>query len=371
MLQINNKYTQLASPDIRFTDIITVLRVLGSGMLVQGSKVKKVENMLATFLDTPNASLVSNGTASLHIALVMLGVGPGDEVIVPAFSYVATANVVELVGATCIFADINLDTFNIDVTNLESLISEKTKAIIPVHEFGLCADMTAIMEIANKYKISVIEDAACAIGATHKGQKAGTIGDFGSFSFHPRKSITSGEGGCLIASSKDKSDHVKCLRNHGISVSSKNMDFIDAGFNYRMTDIQAALLLGQLSRLEKSLQSKRKIAAKYLSKIKNSKVKLPSVPNDSEHSWQTFHVLLQSEESRDQLSTHLLQDTIKTNYGAQCIPAMTYYRNKYCWNAPEKFPNAFRAFTCGLAIPIYNKLTRQQVNTIINSINRF
>lgn len=371
MFKPRRQFTQLALPDVRFEDIFRALQVLRSGMLVQGTKVEQVENILSNYLGTSNSSLVSNGTASLHIALVVLGIGPGDEVIVPAFSYVATANVVELVGAKCVFADIDLDTFNIDVAQLKDLISDKTKAIIPVHEFGLCADMTSIMKIADQYGIKVIEDAACAIGATHKGQKAGTFGDFGSFSFHPRKSVTSGEGGCLIASSIQKSHRVKCLRNHGISATSNSIDFVDAGFNYRLTDIQASLLIGQLRRLKSVLQIKRKIASNYLSKINNSLVTLPSVPINYEHSWQTFHILLPSEECRNSLSKHLLQDRIKTNYGAQCIPAMTYYLKKYNCNPSKNYPNAYRAFSCGLAIPIYPQLTGQQIKSIINSINRF
>lgn len=368
---MNRQNIQLASPDIRLQDFYRVLEVLRSGMLVQGSKVSNVESIISDHLGIPYAAMVSNGTASLHIALVALGIGPGDEVIVPAFSYIATANVVELVGATCVFADINLATFNIDASCLERLITKRTKAIIPVHEFGLCADMTALMNLADKYDIKIIEDAACAIGATHKGRYAGTFGDFGSFSFHPRKSVTSGEGGCLISSSEYLSNKVKCLRNHGISAVSQSMEFIDAGFNYRMTDIQASLLIGQLLRLKGALKRKQQIAKYYLSEIKNPHIILPSIPQGSLHTWQTFHILLHSQETRDRLCRHLLQDGIKTNYGAQCIPAMTYYMKNYPCQPSVVFQNAYKAFTCGLAIPIHNKLSLHQIKFITSSINRF
>jgi perosamine synthetase len=361
----------LTSPDIRQEDIDRVVAVLRSGMLVQGSKVKEAESALAAFTGAACVDLVSNGTGSLHLALIAVGVGTGDEVIIPAFSYVATANVVELVGAKCVFVDIDLPTFNIDSQYIEAQITPHTKAIMPVHEFGLCANMTAIMDIADRYGIPVIEDAACAIGATHHGRQAGTFGCFGSFSFHPRKSITAGEGGCLVTPNSALDRRVRTLRNHGIAPDSIPMDFIEAGFNYRMTDIQGAMLLGQLDRLPETLARKRTIASRYLADMKNPQVSLPSVPEGGEHSWQTFHLLLESESRRDAMSAHLRQLGVMSNYGAQCIPAMTYYRNKYGENLWRDFPNAYRAYTCGLAIPLYEKLTDEQVEQVIHSVNTF
>ena len=166
-------------------------------MIVQGKVVERFEHAVARFVGAKHAVAVSNGTASLHLALLSLDVGVGDEVIVPAFSYIATANVVELVGATPIFVDISLKDFNIDASLIESAITNKTKAIIPVHEFGQPANMADINRIAKKYNLRVIEDAACALGSEFGGKKVGVLGDVGSFSFHPRKSITSGEGGIL------------------------------------------------------------------------------------------------------------------------------------------------------------------------------
>lgn len=361
----------LASPDIQDDDIDRVNEVLRSGMLVQGKKVSEVEALLSEIIGISDVCLVSNGTASLHLALIALGIGPGDEVIIPAFSYVATANVVELVGAKCVFADIDNRTFNIDPTKIEDLISDRTKAIMPVHEFGLCADMISIMEIAHRHGIPVIEDAACAIGSTLGGRHVGTFGRFGSFSFHPRKSVTSGEGGCLVTVSPELANSIRILRNHGIVTDRMPMDFVEAGFNYRLTDIQAALLIGQLARLSNTLSQKRKIASRYLSEIKNTRVTLPFVPEGIEHSWQTFHILMESEDQRNAMIVHLRQFGVMSNYGAQCIPAMTYYRNKYGEFRWRDFPNAYSAFTCGLAVPIYEKLTDNQVYKIIKTINSF
>jgi perosamine synthetase len=371
MRTTDNLTVSLGSPDIRQEDIDRVNEVLRSGMLVQGRNVSQVESILSGIIGTSEACLVSNGTASLHLALVALGVGQGDEVIIPAFSYVATANVVELVGAECVFADIDLKSFNINPANIEDLITPRTKAIIPVHEFGLCAEMGAIMDIANRHGIPVIEDAACAIGSTFLGKHAGSFGHFGSFSFHPRKSVTSGEGGCLVTESPQLADCIRTLRNHGIAPGRLPMDFVAAGFNYRLTDFQAALLIGQLNRLDDTLLRKRQIASRYLSEMNIPSAVLPSVPHGSEHSWQTFHILLETTAERDALSEHLRRSGVMSNYGAQCIPAMSYFMNKYGKNHWKCFPNAYRAYSCGLAIPIHEKLSDREVCKVISSVNSY
>ena len=181
----NKDFIPLMVPDIRQEDIDAVVSVLQTGMFTQGSKVEELENNLAKYLGVKHAIAVSSGTATLHLALVALGIGKGNEVIVPAFSYMATANVVELVGATPIFVDIDINTFNIDINLIEQAITSNTKAIMPVHEFGLACDIIEICKLAKKYDIKVIEDAACALGATESGKFTGTFGDVGSFSFHP------------------------------------------------------------------------------------------------------------------------------------------------------------------------------------------
>jgi len=210
------EFIPLTSPDIRDEDIEAVVKVLRSGMLVQAQNVTDFENAMVSFTKTGQAIAVSNGTATLHLALVALGIGSGDEVIVPALSYVATANVVELVGATPVFVDIDLDTFNINVSEIESKITTKTKAIIPVHEFGLACDIEGVMKIAEKHNLYVIEDAACALGATQNEKHVGTFGTFGSFSFHPRKAISSGEGGIVTTEDEALAAKIRIHRNHGV-----------------------------------------------------------------------------------------------------------------------------------------------------------
>ncbi|MFD1551813.1 glutamine--scyllo-inositol aminotransferase [Putridiphycobacter roseus] len=365
----NPNFIPLASPDITQKDIEEVVKVLKSGMLVQGEKVMDLEQKCSAFIHTNHVSALSNGTATMHLALVALGIGKGDEVIIPAFSYIATANVVELVGATPVFVDIELSTFNIDISKIEAAITDKTKAIIPVHEFGLACDMTRIMAIANKNNLFVIEDAACALGAMHNNQAVGTFGDFGSFSLHPRKAITSGEGGLLVSKTLEQDQRIKTLRNHGIKIDEGKMIFVEAGFNYRLTDIQAALVGSQFDRLSEILDKKQYLANQYQQSIKNPKFVLPQISNKNTHTWQTYHLLCETEALRNSTINYLKTKNIGTNYGAQNMPAQTYYANKYKLDTVALFPNADIAYKRGLAIPLYEKLTLEDIEYISNQIN--
>ncbi|MCA0431132.1 MAG: DegT/DnrJ/EryC1/StrS family aminotransferase [Bacteroidetes bacterium] len=364
------EFIPLAKPNIQEQDINLVAEVLKSGMLVQGKYVNELENSFINFTKTKYASAVSNGTATLHLALIALGVKTGDEVIVPAFSYMATANVVELVGAKPIFVDIDISTFNIDVTKIESVITSKTKAIIPVHEFGLACDIDSIIAIAKKHNLFVIEDAACALGALYKGKHVGSFGNFGSFSLHPRKAISCGEGGVLITNEETLDSEIKLLRNHGTEITNGKMDFTRFGFNYRMTDFQAALVFSQLPRLNETINYKQNLAEVYFSELKTTKIKLPFVPNYTKHTWQTFHVLVNENINRDELIIKLRDKNIGANYGAQCMPYMKSFKNKYNLNSEELFPNALLAYKQGLALPLYELLNTEQIKYISNTLNQ-
>lgn len=363
-------FIPLAKPNIIDRDIDLVIDVLKSGMLVQGKYVNELENSFVQLSKARHASALSNGTATMHLALIALGIKKGDEVIVPAFSYIATANVVELVGATPVFVDINIKTFNIDETKIEQAITNKTKAIIPVHEFGLACNMEAIMLIARKNNLFVIEDAACSLGANFKGKHVGTFGDFGSFSLHPRKAITSGEGGVLITNNAEYDKKIKILRNHGTEIIDGKMDFTEFGFNYRMTDFQAALVFSQMDRLQKSINCKNELADIYYKELRTDNLQLPFVPEYTTHTWQTFHVLLNEKINRDILIYKLKEKNIGVNYGAQCIPYMQVYKNKYACDCEKLFPNSLKAYKHGLALPIYDLVTKEQINHIIITLNK-
>jgi perosamine synthetase len=364
-----HKFIPLANPDIREEDVQAVVEVLRSSMLVQGKNVEALEQYMSDFVGCQHTAAVSNGTATMHIALHLLGIGEGDEVIVPAFSYIATANVVELVGAKPIFVDINIETFCIDASKIEAAITPKTKAIMPVHEFGLAADMQPILDLAKKYNLYVIEDAACALGATDNGQFTGTFGDMASFSLHPRKAITSGEGGFVTSNNSEMIEKVKTLRNHGTGTINGKAEFVVAGFNYRMTDFQAALVLSQFKRLKATLDYKQTLAKVYFEEIKNKNILLPTVPSTKKHSWQTFHVVLPDGMSQAATIDFLKTKNIGTNYGAQCMPYQYVYQQKYGLDCKTLFPNALRANLQGLALPIYEKMTVEDVKYVSSIIN--
>ena len=231
---------------------------LETGWVVQGPNVHKFEELFAQYTGSRFALATSSCTTALHMALAALGIGPGDEVIVPAFTFIASANVVEYQGARPVFFDIDLDTFKVDVTQIESAVSDRTKAIMPVSLFGLSVDMDPILGIAGKHSLSVVEDAACAIGSLYKGRHAGTLADIGCFSLHPRKVITTGEGGMLTTHNQELAELMEAMRSHGGTISDlerhKKGSFAlpehnVLGYNYRMTDLQGALGVTQMAKL--------------------------------------------------------------------------------------------------------------------------
>jgi dTDP-4-amino-4,6-dideoxygalactose transaminase len=360
----------ITRPSIRQDDIERVVEVLRSGQLVQGKYLQKLENLVADYVGVSHAIAVSSGTAALHLALLSLGIGPGDEVIVPAFSYIATANVVELVGAKPVFVDICLESFDLDVTLLEQAITKNTKAIMPVHEFGFPAEMGSILKIAEKYDIRVIEDAACALGAEWRGRKVGGIGNIGAFSLHPRKAATSGEGGILTTNSDESAAFIRMMRNHGIDSTKGAPEFVAAGFNYRMTDFQAALVLGQIERIDETIERRAGIANRYDIDLDGRFLIKPSRPAEGKASWQSYHVVLDDDLDRQAFFNYLQQRRIGAKLGAQCIPVQRYYQTKYGYRS-ALFPMAVRAFRHGVVIPLYEGMSDTETTEVIDAVNSF
>lgn len=352
---------------------------LFSGCVTQGPKVKEFEEAFAERHHVKHALACTSATTALHLCVHALGIGPGDEVLVPAFTWVATANVVLYCGATTIFVDIDLKTFNIDPNDLAHRITKKTKAIIPVHLFGLCADIDAIKKAAPG--ISVIEDAACASGAEYKGIPAGGLGDLGCFSFHPRKSITTGEGGMVTTNNYELATKIEMLRNHGASISEEQKhrgpkphilpDFNIMGFNYRMTDLQGAVGVVQLKKLDKFISERNKWAKFYSKELNKIKwLHIPEVPLNYNHGWQSFVLLideLKSPYSRNKIMEMLLDKGISTRPGTHAVHMLNYYRNKYKLNI-EDYPNSRIANDCSIAIPLHNRMTDEDYHYIVESI---
>ncbi len=351
-----------------------------SGWLTQGPKVAAFEKAFAERHQVPHALATTSCTTALHLALVALGIGPGDEVIVPAFTWVATANVVLYCGATPVFADVSRETFNIDPVDVQRRITEKTKAIIPVHLFGLCADMDALRAVVPA-DVKIIEDAACASGASYKGTPAGGLGDFAAFSFHPRKSITTGEGGMLTTTSNSLAEHANMLRNHGASLSEEQRhkgprpyllpEFNLLGFNYRMTDLQGAVGLVQLGKLDSFLAERREWANWYCRELQDVEwLRTPSVPSGSEHAWQAFVTYVDSDKAplpRNEIMDRLQQLGIATRPGTHSVHQLGYYRERFNLN-PADFPAARDCDVQSMAIPLHNRMSHDDYAYVVKPI---
>jgi perosamine synthetase len=359
---------RLAKPFFPAQSFANVCAVLKSGHLIQGAYVKQFEEALRRYLGVKHAFLVSSGTAALHLSLLSLGIRAGDEVIVPAFTFPATANVVELVGARAVPVDIRLDDFCIDSSKIEKAITSRTKAIMPVHEFGQSAEMKIIMEIARSRGVAVVEDAACALGTEYDGKKAGTLGKVGCFSFHPRKAITTGEGGAVVTEDDGIAEKIAILRNHGICAAEKGIDFIHAGFNYRMTDIQAAIGVPQLMGLDRTIERRIRIASYYHEAFEGlSVVSRPATFGNRRMVYQSYHILLNDGVDRQGVIASMKKAGIETNLGAYALQCLSYYRNKYGFKE-EDFPNALKAYRQGLALPVGHHVKKADVAFIARSL---
>jgi dTDP-4-amino-4,6-dideoxygalactose transaminase len=362
---------KLAVPDIGQEELEEVKKVFDSKYLVQGDKVEEFENLVEEYLNVKHAIAVSSGTAALHLSLLALDVKSGDEVIVPDFTFPATSNVVEVVGATTKFVDINLDSLCINTDKIENLINEKTKVIMPVQEFGQSCDMNKILELAKKYNLKVIEDAACALGAEYQGRKVGTIGDIGCFSLHPRKAITTGEGGIIVTNNDEYAEKIRILRNHGLSYNNGKPQFVMAGLNYRMTNIQGAIGVVQMKKLENIIQKRIEIVHKYNELLRNIKgITIPVEKSYGKHVWQTYHIILDEKYDRDEIIKNLKDKGIETNFGAYAVHQQSYYKVKYNYQN-EKFNNSIQSYRWGLALPLYPGLSIQQVEYIVEVLFKF
>jgi perosamine synthetase len=357
----------LAKPIISETIIEKVAAVLRSGNLVQGQHVRLFEQALQDYLCVEHAVVVSSGTAALHLALMALHIQNGDEVIVPAFTFPATANVVENVGGRPVLIDISLSDYCLDPARIEGAITKKTRAIIVVHEFGQAADMEKIVQLARKHNLYLIEDAACALGTRFNNRPVGTFGSVGCFSFHPRKIITTGEGGAVVTGVKGLAEKIHALRNHGLT-SSGASDFSYAGLNYRMTDFQAVMGYYQLSGLEDDIQKRIRLAQKYGENLSVFKwLKLPETLESRRHIYQTFHIVLEDDLDRGQFISLLKNYGIEANFGAQALHLLPFYKNKYAYAASD-FPQASLAFHHGLALPMGTHVTEEDIDFIADTM---
>jgi len=370
---------RLIIPSVEEDDFEAVREVLASGYLVQGARVAAFEEAVAKYVGASHAVAVSNCTAALHLSLLALDVRPGDLVFVTSFSWIATANVIELCGAQPVFVDIDLDTFNMDPNALEAALervmaiphtARRAKAILPVHTFGQVADMPSILELSEKHGVPVLEDAACALGGSRDGRQAGTWGKAGCFSFHPRKAITTGEGGIIVTDDAVLASRVRALRNHGQDPDSPSREFIMPGFNYRMTDFQGALGLSQMAKLGRIISARRELAARYDELFHGSSVRAPKTAQGCHHVYQSYVVLLPEAVAnrRDELMARLKERGVETTLGAIHMPMTRYFRSRYDYHEGD-FPGCDAASARSLTLPLYEGLREDEQRKVVGELN--
>ena len=358
-----------------------VIDVLRSGWVTQGPRVAEFEAKFSRYVGCEHSVAVSSCTTALHLALLVLGIGPGDEVICPSLSFIATANAIAFTGAAAIFADIDPATFNLDPARVEEAISPRTRAILVVHQIGLPAAMNEILAIASKHELAVIEDAACAIGSEYEGQRIGApLGIMACFSFHPRKILTTGEGGMITTQDAGIAERLRRLRQHAMSLSDVARHkatqittevYDEIGFNFRMTDMQAAMGIAQLERLDGFLLRRRTLAQRYRSALRQLRwLVLPSVPAESRHNYQSYMVKLGGgfESRRDELMQYLRNRNISTRRAIMAIHREPPYRSERWRN---RLPQTDLVTDSALILPLFHELSDSEQDYVIESILSF
>lgn len=370
------------SPLIEKPEIDEVVASLRSGWLGTGPKVKKFEENFAAFKGCPYAIALNSCTAALHLSMLAIGIKPGDEVIVPSMTFAATANAVIHSGGRPVFVDCQRDTMNMDPADIKRKITRRTKAIIPVHFAGRSCDMDAIMEIARKHKLKVIEDCAHAIETEYHGQKAGMFGDLSCFSFYVTKNIVTGEGGMVLTRQKKYSDCIKVLGLHGMSKDAwkrfsdegyKHYQIVYAGFKYNMMDLQAAIGIHQLTRIEKYWKRREEIWRRYQEEFRGLPVFLPApVEADTKHAYHLYSLLIdinRANLTRDDFLNAMTKAKIGVGVHYIALHLHPYYRKVYGYKKGD-FKNAEWISARTVSLPISAKLTDTDVDYVIRSVKK-
>jgi perosamine synthetase len=367
-----------ARPDFDEAEARAVADVIATGWVSQGPRVARFEAMFAERVGAGHAVATSSCTTALHLALLLADVGPGDEVICPSYSFIATANAVLYAGATPVFAEIDPDTWNIDAGDVMRRLTPRTKAVMPVHQVGLAADLDALRPVAAR-GIAIVEDAACAIGATYRGRPIGSHGNMACWSFHPRKTITTGEGGMLTMDVAAAADRARRLRSFAASVSDHDRhraggivyeEYRELGFNYRMTDVQAALGIAQLAKLDRLLARRKELAHRYDAAFAAlPDVQTPARPPGMEHAFQSYGLRLRPEcpVDRDDLLRDLVAGGISCRRGIQPIHLEPLYRERF---GSIALPITEEVAARSLFIPLFASLSDDDQDRIIDAVVR-
>jgi dTDP-4-amino-4,6-dideoxygalactose transaminase len=369
-------------PDIAEDEIQAVVETLRSGWLTTGSKVMQFEGDFARYVGSRHALAVNSATAAMHLALDAVGIGEGDEVIVPTMTFAATAEVVLYFKAKPVLVDCRPDTLNLDPEQIEKAITPKTRAIIPVHIAGQACDMSQIMEIAHQHKLMVIEDAAHALPARYQGKKVGTIGDITCFSFYATKTITTGEGGMATTDNADWADRMRIMSLHGISrdawkrytaEGSWYYEILYPGYKYNLTDMAAALGVQQLKKCDRFWEIRSRYAALYTHGFQDiSAVQVPYVMPDVQHAWHLYIIQLDLEQlriGRNEFIGLLKAEHIGTSVHFIPLHLHPYYRHTFNYR-PEDFPAANAVFQRIISLPIYHKMTEADVQRVSEAVRK-
>jgi perosamine synthetase len=343
---------RLARPDVGSAEAAAVAEVLESGQLTMGPKVAEFEALLATACAVEHALVVSSGTAALHLAVLALGIGPGDEVLVPAYTFPATGNVVAWAGATPVLVEVDPRTMNLDVARVPDAVTSRTRAVIAVHLFGRPLEWEALREAVGD-DVLLVEDAAGALGARRRGRPCGGLGVLGCLSFHPRKIVTTGEGGAVTTSDPDLAQRIREMRDHGIDRRG-DFEIAAPGLNYRLSDILCAVGIPQLERLEELLSARERLAAAYSERL-DGVVELPCAEDGDRHGWQAYVVQL---DRRDEALEALRAEGIEAQIGTYALHRLGAYRDQ------GPFPGADRCYERALALPFHTGLGPDEVERV-------
>jgi len=369
----------ITKPYFSDEDARAVYKTVLSGWVTQGPKVKEFEEKFAAYVGSKYAVAVSSCTTALHLALIVCGIKAGDEVICPSLSFIATANAIRYIGAKPVFADVDQSTFNLDPKSAEKVITAKTRAILLVHQLGMPADIDTFKNLCKKYKLILIEDAACAIGSVYQSKKIGSHSDLVCFSFHPRKVITTGDGGMITTSNRDHYQRLKLLRQHGMSTDDRTRHeakkiifekYVELGYNYRMTDIQASLGIAQLKKLDYILKKRREIAEKYNQVFnKIPYLEIPTEKKGNLTNYQSYTILLKenSPVSQKKMMNALLNRGIATRRGVMLIhqePAYKYLYPRVILPVSEYVSNN------SIVLPLYVQMTNVETVKVIKEVCR-
>ncbi len=365
----------ITRPVVGDEEAAAAAEAIRSGWLSQGERVREFEDAVARYVGAEHAIATSNCTTALHLALIAAGVGPGDEVICPSFSFIATANSIVHAGATPVFVDIDRRTYNIDVAAIEAAITPQTRAIMPVDQIGLAADIPAVIEIARRHGLRVVEDAAPSLGATVGESRIGGLSDFTCFSFHPRKSITTGEGGVITTNDAAAAERLRTIRSHGASVSDLARhqsgttdieEYRELGYNYRMTDIQGAIGVVQMRRLDEVVGARRRLAERYTALLAgDDRIEIPYEPADRRHTYQSYCIRLHTTRPRPEIMNALAARGIATRRGVMAIHLEPYYRERY---PSLSLPVTEAATAETLLLPLYAGMTEAEQDEVVQEL---